>query len=72
MQNYALLRAGRQAQAPGAAQARLCRDHGEWLLAAEYILRGNTHVMLCERGIRGFDPQTRNVLDLTGVPLLRS
>jgi 3-deoxy-7-phosphoheptulonate synthase len=43
----------------------------EWLLAAEYIVAaGNPNVILCERGIRSYDPQTRNVLDLTVVPLL--
>ncbi|GCF07489.1 3-deoxy-7-phosphoheptulonate synthase [Dictyobacter arantiisoli] len=43
----------------------------EWLLAAEYILAaGNPNVILCERGIRSYDPQTRNVLDLTCIPLL--
>lgn len=45
----------------------------EWLLAAEYILaQGNPHVVLCERGVRGFDPSTRNLLDLSAVPVLRS
>jgi 3-deoxy-7-phosphoheptulonate synthase len=43
----------------------------EWLLAAEYIVAaGNPNVILCERGILSFDPQTRNLLDLTCVPLL--
>jgi len=45
----------------------------EWLLAAEYILTtGNPHVVLCERGIRSFDPMTRNVLDVSAIPLLRT
>jgi 3-deoxy-7-phosphoheptulonate synthase len=45
----------------------------DWLLAAEYILaQGNPHVVLCERGIRGFDSATRNVLDLSSVPVVRS
>jgi 3-deoxy-7-phosphoheptulonate synthase len=44
----------------------------EWLLAAEYIVAaGNSNVILCERGIRSFDTQTRNLLDLACVPLLR-
>ncbi|HEY4389127.1 MAG TPA: 3-deoxy-7-phosphoheptulonate synthase, partial [Ktedonobacteraceae bacterium] len=44
----------------------------EWLLAAEFIVAaGNPNVILCERGIRSYDPQTRNVLDLTCVPLLK-
>jgi 3-deoxy-7-phosphoheptulonate synthase len=43
----------------------------EWLLAAEYIVAaGNPNVILCERGVRSFDPQTRNLLDLACVPLL--
>lgn len=44
----------------------------EWLLAAEYILSGgNDRVVLCERGIRSFDPSSRNVLDVGVVPLIR-
>jgi 3-deoxy-7-phosphoheptulonate synthase len=43
----------------------------EWLLAAEYLLHhGSSGVVLCERGIRGFDPSTRNLVDLTAVALL--
>jgi 3-deoxy-7-phosphoheptulonate synthase len=45
----------------------------EWLLAAEYILaQGNMNVVLCERGIRGFDPATRNLLDLSAIPVVRA
>ncbi len=45
----------------------------EWLLAAEYVLaQGNPNVVLCERGVRGFDPATRNLLDLSAVPLVKS
>src|SRR2546426_957841 len=45
----------------------------EWLLAAEYIVRrGNDQVIMCERGIRSFDDEyTRNVLDLTAVPVAK-
>lgn len=44
----------------------------EWLLAAEYILSGgNANVILCERGIRSFDPETRNVLDIGVIPLIK-
>ena len=43
----------------------------EWLLAAEYVLLGgNESVVLCERGVRSFDVATRNVLDISVVPLL--
>jgi 3-deoxy-7-phosphoheptulonate synthase len=45
----------------------------EWLLSAEYVLAtGNPNVVLCERGIRGFDPATRFTLDLNAVPLAKS
>jgi len=45
----------------------------DWLLAAEYVLtQGNPNVVLCERGIRGFDVATRNVLDLASIPAVRS
>jgi 3-deoxy-7-phosphoheptulonate synthase len=44
----------------------------EWLLAAEYIVAsGNPRVILCERGIRSYDTHTRNLLDLTCIPLLQ-
>ncbi len=44
----------------------------EWLLAAEYILKeGNESVVLCERGIRTFEPWTRSTLDISAVPLAR-
>jgi 3-deoxy-7-phosphoheptulonate synthase len=40
----------------------------EWLMAAEYIAQqGNTDIVLCERGIRTFEPSTRNTLDLSGM-----
>jgi len=44
----------------------------EWLLAAEYLLDGgNDQVILCERGIRGFEPSTRNTLDLAAVVIAK-
>ncbi|MDJ0522760.1 MAG: 3-deoxy-7-phosphoheptulonate synthase [Planctomycetota bacterium] len=44
----------------------------DWLNAAEYILaQGNMDVVLCERGIRGFDPATRNTLDIAAIPAVR-
>jgi 3-deoxy-7-phosphoheptulonate synthase len=73
MQNYPLLRAaGRDAlKRPVMLKRGLAATIEEWLLAAEYIMAsGNPNVILCERGIRSFDTQTRNVLDLTCVPLL--
>jgi len=45
----------------------------EWLLAAEYVLaQGNENVVLCERGIRGFDAATRNLLDLSAIPVVKA
>ncbi len=45
----------------------------EWLLAAEYILKeGNERVVLCERGIRTYEPWTRSTLDISAVPLARN
>ncbi|HLI70592.1 MAG TPA: 3-deoxy-7-phosphoheptulonate synthase [Ktedonobacteraceae bacterium] len=73
MQNYPLLlAAGRQSRGkPVMLKRGLSSTIEEWLLAAEYIVAaGNPNVILCERGVRSFDPLTRNVLDLTCVPLL--
>jgi len=73
MQNFPLLRAAGQNNhgRPVMLKRGLAATIDEWLLAAEYIVAaGNPNVILCERGIRSFDPQTRNLLDLTCVPLL--
>jgi len=73
MQNYPLLlAAGRHSKKlPVLLKRGLSSTLDEWLLAAEYIVAaGNPNVILCERGIRSYDPQTRNVLDLSCVPLL--
>ncbi len=74
MQNYPLLLAvGRHAEKrPVLLKRGLSATIDEWLLAAEYIVAaGNPNVILCERGIRSYDQQTRNVLDLSCVPLLQ-
>lgn len=73
MQNFPLLRAAgcNASGRPIMLKRGLAATIDEWLLAAEYIVAaGNPNVILCERGIRSFDPQTRNVLDLACVPLL--
>ena len=45
----------------------------ELLLAAEYVLaEGNPNVILCERGVRSFDTQTRNLLDLAAIPVVQA
>jgi 3-deoxy-7-phosphoheptulonate synthase len=73
MQNFPLLfAAGRNHfHRPVMLKRGLSATIEEWLLAAEYIVAaGNPDVILCERGIRSFDTHTRNLLDLTCVPLL--
>jgi 3-deoxy-7-phosphoheptulonate synthase len=73
MQNYPLLTAAGKSGKPILLKRGFAATIEEWLLAAEYILAtGNPNVILCERGIRSFDPCTRNVLDLSCVPLLRT
>ncbi|MHB8148262.1 MAG: 3-deoxy-7-phosphoheptulonate synthase, partial [Vulcanimicrobiaceae bacterium] len=71
MQNYPLLREVGESGVPVLLKRGLSATIDEWLMAAEYVLvAGNEQVVLCERGIRSFDPATRNLLDLCAVPLL--
>ncbi len=71
MQNYSLLRAAGRAGRPVLLKRHAGATIDELLLAAEYILtEGNPDVILCERGIRGFDGATRNLLDLGAIPLV--
>ncbi|MDJ0691147.1 MAG: 3-deoxy-7-phosphoheptulonate synthase [Xenococcaceae cyanobacterium MO_188.B32] len=74
MQNYPLLRKVGAKNKPVLLKRGLSATIEEWLMAAEYILdAGNPNVILCERGIRSFDSKyTRNTLDLSVVPVLRS
>jgi 3-deoxy-7-phosphoheptulonate synthase len=72
MQNYSLLEAIGEMKKPVMLKRGLSSTVREWLMAAEYIVsRGNMQVILCERGIRTFETETRNTLDLGIVPLLR-
>ena len=72
MQNYALLHAIGETQWPVLLKRGMMSTIEELLMAAEYILsHGNDHVILCERGIRTFEPYTRNTLDISAVPLLK-
>jgi len=72
MQNYALLHAVGEAQKPVLLKRGMMSTIEELLMSAEYILsHGNNRVMLCERGIRTFEPYTRNTLDVSAVPLLK-
>jgi 3-deoxy-7-phosphoheptulonate synthase len=72
MQNYALLHAVGDAQKPVLLKRGMMSTIEELLMSAEYILsHGNNQVMLCERGIRTFEPYTRNTLDVSALPLLK-
>ncbi|MBP1631803.1 MAG: aroF [Acidobacteria bacterium] len=73
MSNFTLLaEAGRQPR-PVMLKRGFTATIEEWLDAAEYIYKeGNSHIVLCERGIRTFEPQTRNTLDISAVPLAQS
>lgn len=71
MQNSALLRAASAEAKPILLKRGMASTVDEWLLAGEYCLvHGASAVVFCERGIRGFDPSTRNLLDLGSVALL--
>lgn len=72
MSNFALLTEAGRSGKPVLLKRGLAAKARELLLAAEYVLAaGNPHVVLCERGIRGFDSVTRNVLDLGTVAHLK-
>lgn len=71
MQNFSLLKAVGGAGRPVLLKRAMSATVEEWLLAGEYLLKhGASGVIFCERGIRGFDPSTRNLLDLGAVALL--
>lgn len=71
MQNYSLLRAVGRINKPVLLKRGMAATIQEFLMSAEYILAaGNPNVILCERGVRSFDPATRNLLDLTAIPLV--
>jgi 3-deoxy-7-phosphoheptulonate synthase len=73
MQNYPLLRRAGKSGKPVMIKRGLSATIKELLLSAEYVLaEGNPHVILCERGIRSFDDQTRNLLDLSAIPVVKS
>ncbi len=72
MQNFELLKEVGRTDKPILLKRGLANTIQEWLMSAEYIMsEGNMNVVLCERGIRTFEPYTRNTLDLSAIPLLR-
>lgn len=72
MQHFPLLWAVGETEKPVLLKRGFMSTIDEWLLAAEHIAnKGNERIMLCERGIRSFDPATRNVLDTSAISLVK-
>lgn len=72
MQNYDLLKAVGRQDRPVMIKRGMCATYEEWLMSAEHVMAGgNKNVILCERGIRTFEPYTQNTLDLTAIPVLK-
>ena len=73
MQNFELLKQAGKSGLPVLLKRGLCATIDEWLNAAEYIMsEGNEKVILCERGIRTYETSTRNTLDISAVPVIKS
>ncbi len=72
MQNFGLLRAVGKTSMPVLLKRGMMSTINEFLMSAEYILsEGNPNVVMCERGIRTFETETRNTLDIQAVPVLK-
>jgi len=72
MQNYSLLKFVGTLGKPVLLKRGLAATINDLLLSAEYVLAsGNKDVILCERGVRTFDPATRNMFDLTAIPIVQ-
>ncbi|MDF1535949.1 MAG: 3-deoxy-7-phosphoheptulonate synthase [bacterium] len=73
MSNFTLLKEVGKLKKPILLKRGLSSTVKEWLMSAEYILdEGNREIILCERGVRTFETETRNTLDLSCVPLVKS
>ncbi len=73
MSNFSLLAELGKTNKPVMLKRGMSAKATEWLLAADYLLcGGNENIILCERGIRSFDIQSRNVFDLGVIPLMQS
>lgn len=72
MQNFGLLKAVGRARKPVFLKRGMMSTIQEFLMSAEYIMsEGNPNVIMCERGIRTFETETRNTLDIQAVPVLQ-
>ena len=73
MQNFDLLKEVGRAKKPVLLKRGMAASVKDWLLSAEYILQnGNFNVILCERGIRTFETETRFTQDLSVIPIVKS
>ena len=73
MQNFDLLKALGKSKKPVLLKRGLANTMEEWIMAAEYIMAGgNENVIMCERGIRTFETYTRNTLDFSVIPIIKS
>ena len=73
MQNFDLLKALGKSKKPVLLKRGLANTMEEWIMAAEYIMAGgNENVIMFERGIRTFETYTRNTLDLSVIPIIKS
>lgn len=72
MQNFALLTAIGKDKSPVVLKRGFSCTVTEWLTAADYLLaEGNSHVILCERGIRTFEDSIRFSLDISSIPVIK-
>ena len=72
MQNFELLKEVGKLNKPVMIKRGLANTVEEWLMSAEYVMsEGCKDIILCERGIRTFEPYTRNTLDLSAIPLVK-
>ena len=72
MQNFRLLKDAGLCKKPVLLKRGISATIKEWLMSAEYIMAGGNHqVILCERGIRTYETETRNTLDLSAIPVLK-
>lgn len=73
MYNYPLLKAVSQYDKPVMLKRGISATIKEWIMSAEYLAaEGKRNIILCERGIRSVDTYTRNMLDLTAVPIMKA
>ena len=73
MQNFQLLKEVGLSGKPVLLKRGMTATIEEWVMAAEYIAHtGNLQIVLCERGVRTFEPMTRNTLDVSAVPVVQS